>query len=169
MSNVSSCPSSVKPCRGRSKVGYRVRNWPDYDAGLQQRGSLTVWFTPQAVEAWYYQGPPPTGGPIHLFGWCHPNGVDAAAFVSLAAAPNRGVRRFGVGLDGLGGTGAGSHDPIAASGRLGGGDAYTAQGSTPALGRRLDGVEGVWRRRVEGASARLEQAAHVAQIAPRRG
>ena len=36
---------------------YRVRNWPDYDAGLQQRGSLTVWFTPQAVEAWYYQGP----------------------------------------------------------------------------------------------------------------
>ena len=56
MSNVSSCPSSVKPSR-RSKVGYRVRNWPDYDAGLQQRGSLTVWFTPQAVEAWYYQGP----------------------------------------------------------------------------------------------------------------
>ena len=61
MSNVSSCPSSVKPCRRRSKVGYRVRNWPDYDAGLQQRGSLTVWFTPQAVEAWYYQGPPQRG------------------------------------------------------------------------------------------------------------
>ena len=57
MSNVSSAPSSVKPRRRRSKVVYRVRNWPDYDAGLTQRGSLTVWFSPQAVEAWYYQGP----------------------------------------------------------------------------------------------------------------
>ena len=60
MANLSSCPPSVKPhrrSRRRSQVVYRVRNWPDYDAGLQQRGSLTVWFTPQAVEAWYYQGP----------------------------------------------------------------------------------------------------------------
>ena len=40
---------------------YRVRNWADYEAGLQQRGSLTVWCTPQAVEAWYYQGPPQRG------------------------------------------------------------------------------------------------------------
>ena len=60
MANLSSCPPSVKPhrrSRRRSQVVYRVRNWPAYDAGLQQRGSLTVWFTPQAVEAWYYQGP----------------------------------------------------------------------------------------------------------------
>ena len=34
-----------------------MRNWSDYDAGLTPRGSLTVWFSPQAVEAWYYQGP----------------------------------------------------------------------------------------------------------------
>lgn len=60
MANLSSCPPSVKPhrrSRRRSQVVYRVRTWPAYDAGLQQRGSLTVWFTPQAVEAWYYQGP----------------------------------------------------------------------------------------------------------------
>ena len=64
MSNVSSCPSSVKPRRSprrRSKVVYRVRNWADYEAGLQQRGSLTVWCTPQAVQDWYYQGPPQRG------------------------------------------------------------------------------------------------------------
>ena len=64
MANLSSCPSSVKPGRSprrRSNVVYRVRNWADYEAGLQQRGSLTVWFTPQAVEAWYYQGPPQRG------------------------------------------------------------------------------------------------------------
>ena len=40
---------------------YRVRNWADYEAGLQQRGSLTVWCTPQAVQDWYYQEPPQRG------------------------------------------------------------------------------------------------------------
>src|SRR5919107_4386082 len=29
-----------------------VTNWPAYDASLRQRGSLTVWFTDEAVEAW---------------------------------------------------------------------------------------------------------------------
>jgi hypothetical protein len=29
-----------------------VTNWAEYDAGLRARGSLTVWFTPEAVEAW---------------------------------------------------------------------------------------------------------------------
>src|SRR4051812_7190567 len=30
----------------------QVTNWPAYDASLRQRGSLTVWFTDEAVEAW---------------------------------------------------------------------------------------------------------------------
>ncbi len=34
------------------KQRHRVTNWADYDAGLRARGSLTVWFTPEAVEAW---------------------------------------------------------------------------------------------------------------------
>ena len=108
MANLSSGPSSVKPGRSPrrgSNVVYRVRNWADYEAGLQQRGSLTVWFTPQAVEAWYYQGPRQRGGAIYFFGGRHPNGVDLAAVVSLAAAPNRGVCRLHLGLDGLGDTG----------------------------------------------------------------
>jgi hypothetical protein len=29
-----------------------VTNWAEYDAGLRARGSLTMWFTPEAVEAW---------------------------------------------------------------------------------------------------------------------
>src|SRR5215204_7623318 len=29
-----------------------VTNWREYDASLRQRGSLTVWFTAEAVEAW---------------------------------------------------------------------------------------------------------------------
>ena len=31
---------------------HRVTNWAAYDAGLRARGSLVVWFTAEAVEAW---------------------------------------------------------------------------------------------------------------------
>ncbi len=34
------------------KQKHRVTNWAEYDAGLRARGSLTVWFTPEAIEAW---------------------------------------------------------------------------------------------------------------------
>src|SRR5690348_13022614 len=34
------------------KAQYRVRNWPQYDAGLPRRGALTIWVTDEAVEAW---------------------------------------------------------------------------------------------------------------------
>src|SRR3954453_14448487 len=30
----------------------QVTNWPAYDASLRQRGSLTVWFTDEAMAAW---------------------------------------------------------------------------------------------------------------------
>src|SRR5215211_5498609 len=30
----------------------KVTNWPAYDASLRQRGSLTVWFTDEAIQAW---------------------------------------------------------------------------------------------------------------------
>jgi DDE family transposase len=31
---------------------HRVTNWAEYDAALRARGSLTVWFTPEAIAAW---------------------------------------------------------------------------------------------------------------------
>jgi Transposase DDE domain len=34
------------------KARYRVTNWPEYDAALARRGSLTLWFTEEAVAAW---------------------------------------------------------------------------------------------------------------------
>ena len=34
------------------KTQYRVTNWPQYDRGLMNRGSLTVWVTPAALAAW---------------------------------------------------------------------------------------------------------------------
>src|SRR3978361_1637818 len=30
----------------------KVTNWAAYDASLRQRGSLTVWFTEEAIVAW---------------------------------------------------------------------------------------------------------------------
>ena len=36
-----------------SKAKYKVTNWPEYDAALIKRGSLTVWFTDEAVAAWH--------------------------------------------------------------------------------------------------------------------
>jgi Transposase DDE domain len=36
----------------RQRQRHRVTNWAEYDAGLRARGSLTVWFTTEAIEAW---------------------------------------------------------------------------------------------------------------------
>jgi len=40
------------------RARYKVTNWPEYDRALQQRGSLTVWMTTEALAAWH---PPKTG------------------------------------------------------------------------------------------------------------
>ena len=45
-------------CQKISRARYRVANWPADDRALQQRGSLTVWVTPEALAAWH---PPRTG------------------------------------------------------------------------------------------------------------
>src|SRR6478752_5549259 len=31
---------------------HKVTNWPAYDVSLRQRGSLTIWFTDEAIAAW---------------------------------------------------------------------------------------------------------------------
>src|SRR5918911_245350 len=41
---------------------HKVTNWPAYDASLRQRGSLTVWFTDEAVEGWAAEPPTTRGG-----------------------------------------------------------------------------------------------------------
>ena len=49
-----------------SKARYRVTNWPEYDAALVRRGSLTVWFTEGAVAAWHAPATRKRGGqPIY--------------------------------------------------------------------------------------------------------
>jgi hypothetical protein len=41
-----------------TKQCYRVRNWPQYEAGLRRRGDVTPWFSEEAIAAWLA----PTGG-----------------------------------------------------------------------------------------------------------
>lgn len=31
---------------------FKVTNWPEYEAGLRERGSLTLWLTPEALGCW---------------------------------------------------------------------------------------------------------------------
>jgi hypothetical protein len=45
---------------------HRVTNWPEYEAALVQRGSITIWFTDEAVAAWYAPATGTRGGqPIY--------------------------------------------------------------------------------------------------------
>ncbi len=35
-----------------AKSRYRVRNWREYEVGLQRRGDLTVWLSDAALNSW---------------------------------------------------------------------------------------------------------------------
>ncbi len=43
-----------------AKSRFRVRNWAEYEVGLQRRGDLTVWLSNDALDAWRA---PPSGKP----------------------------------------------------------------------------------------------------------
>src|SRR5262245_27382067 len=36
---------------------YRIRNWPEYNRALINRGRLTVWFDEQAIAGWRHTAP----------------------------------------------------------------------------------------------------------------
>ena len=44
------------------KTKYRVRNWSAYDRALTRRGDLTLWFTPEVIDAWQPSGSGVRGG-----------------------------------------------------------------------------------------------------------
>jgi hypothetical protein len=50
------------------KPRYRVTNWAEYDASLKRRGSLTVWFTDEAIQAWRAEPRTTPGGQPHYSG-----------------------------------------------------------------------------------------------------
>lgn len=42
----------MKPNSSKPKHAYRVGNWPEYNAALDNRGDLTVWVDEAALESW---------------------------------------------------------------------------------------------------------------------
>ena len=48
------CRSSLNQDRRHHipRQQHKVINWPAYEASLRQRGSLTVWFSDDAIAAW---------------------------------------------------------------------------------------------------------------------
>ena len=64
----------------------RVTNWPAYDASLSQRGSLTVWFTDEAIAAWAAEARTMHGGQP----WYSPLAILTALTPQLARAGPHG-------------------------------------------------------------------------------
>jgi hypothetical protein len=48
---------------------HRVTNWSEYDAALRARGSLTVWFTAEAIAAWRAEPRTTRGGSVRAPSW----------------------------------------------------------------------------------------------------
>jgi Transposase DDE domain len=56
------CRSNNAEHRHRITKRYRVTNWAEYDAALRRRGSLTVWFTDDAIASWHAEPRTTPGG-----------------------------------------------------------------------------------------------------------
>lgn len=57
MTKVDALSNSNKP-----KDRYKTTNWSEYNSGLKQRGSLTLWIDEEVAKTWYHQGPAKRGG-----------------------------------------------------------------------------------------------------------
>ena len=79
----------------------RVTNWREYDASLRQRGSLTVWFTDEAIEGWRAEPRTTRGGQP----WYSPLAILTAltlrAVFGLALRQTEGLIGSVIGLLGL--------------------------------------------------------------------
>ena len=70
---------------------HRVTNWPEYDAALHQRGSLTVWFTEEAIAAWRAEPRTTRGGQPHYSALAVATGLTLRAVFRLALRQTEGM------------------------------------------------------------------------------
>jgi hypothetical protein len=70
---------------------HRVTNWPAYDAALRQRGSLTVWFTEEAIAAWRAEPRTTRGGQPHYSALAIATGLTLRAVFRLALRQTEGL------------------------------------------------------------------------------
>ena len=70
---------------------HRVTNWPAYDAALRQRGSLTVWFAEEAIEAWQAEPRTTPGGQPHYSALAITTALTLRAVFRLALRQTEGL------------------------------------------------------------------------------
>lgn len=83
------------------KPRYRVTNWPEYDASLRRRGSLTVWFTDEAIAAWRAEPRTTPGGQPYYSALAIATALTLRAIFSLAFRQTEGLIGSIVALLGL--------------------------------------------------------------------
>jgi Transposase DDE domain len=83
------------------KPRYRVTNWAEYDASLKRRGSLTVWFTDEAVAAWRAEPRTTPGGQPHYSALAITTALTMGKVFGLALRQTEGLIGSVIGLLGL--------------------------------------------------------------------
>jgi hypothetical protein len=73
------------------KQRHRVTNWTEYDASLRQRGSLTVWFSAEAIAAWRAEPRTTRGGQAHYSALAIRTALTLRAVYRLALRQTEGL------------------------------------------------------------------------------
>jgi transposase len=73
------------------KQRYRITNWAEYDAALGQRGSLTVWFSEEAIAAWRAEPRTTRGGQPHYSALAIRTALTLRAVFRLALRQTEGL------------------------------------------------------------------------------
>jgi transposase len=84
-----------------SKQKHKVVNWAEYDASLRQRGSLTVWFSEEAIAAWEAEPRTTPGGQPHYSDLAITTALTLKAVFRLALRQTEGLIGSIIGLLGL--------------------------------------------------------------------
>ena len=83
------------------KPRYRLTNGPEYDAALRRRGSLTVWFTDEAIAAWRAEPRTTPGGQPHYSALAIVTALTMRAVFRLALRQTEGLIGSVIALLGL--------------------------------------------------------------------
>ncbi len=84
-----------------AKQKRKVMNWREYDASLRQRGSLTVWFTDDAIAGWRAQPRTTQGGQPSYSSLAILTALTLKAVFRLALRQTEGLIGSVIGLLGL--------------------------------------------------------------------